>query len=347
MKAMTPPNHPPGQSGVQTAERAKHKSGARVLLQGGPLIMLLALCIYLTFTTPHFLTWGNMVNVARQTSINIVLAVGQTLIIIGSGIDLSVGAVLALSASFAAVSMTAWGWPVWLGILAGLSLGTLAGTINGLIIAKGRIPDFIATLGMTSVARGVALILTGGLPVPSHLSATTLSSYLPPVLIWLGSGDIGGIPTAALVALLVVVVGHVILKHTTLGRSAYAIGGNREAARVSGINVERHKVYQYALMGLFAAIAGLVLTGRLNSANALMGEGIELQAIAAVVIGGTNLFGGEGTVIGTVIGSLIMGVLSNGLNLLNVSAFWQRVVMGAIIIVVVLFDQWRRRRFTT
>lgn len=309
------------------------------------MIALLLLCIYLSLATPHFLTWGNILNIARQTAINIILAVGQTLIIIGAGIDLSIGATMALSACLTAVATTAWGWPVAVAIPAGLATGSLVGMINGLIIARGRIPDFIATLGTTSVARGLALILTGGLPVPSHLSATSLTAYLPGVLIWLGSGDVLGIPTPALVAVAVAVAGHIILKHTTLGRSAYAIGGNREAARISGIDVERHKIYQYTLMGFLAALAGLVLTGRLNSANALMGEGIELQAIAAVVIGGTNLFGGEGSVIGTVIGALTMGVVSNGLNLLNVSAFWQRVIMGSIIVAVVVFDQWRRRRF--
>lgn len=323
----------------------RRESRMYVLLRGGPIIALLLLCAYLALATPHFLTVGNLINVARQTSISVILAVGMTLVIIGAGIDLSVGAVLALSGSFAAVAVTYWGWPVWLGMLAGLAVGTLAGATNGFIIARGRIPDFIATLGMMQVARGLALILTGGLPVPSHLTATALRSYLPDAIIWLGSGSIFGIPTAAVVAFLVAMAGHVILAHTTLGRSAYAIGGNREAARVSGIKVERHKIYQYAIMGLFAGIAGLVMTGRLNSANALMAEGMELQAIAAVVIGGTNLFGGEGGVVGTVIGALIMGVLANGLNLLNVSAFWQRVINGSIIVGVVVFDQWRRRRY--
>ncbi|NLG69424.1 MAG: ABC transporter permease [Firmicutes bacterium] len=324
---------------------AESRLGARALLRGGPIIALIGLCVYLSLVTPYVLTWSNLINVARQTSISIILAVGQTLIIIGAGIDLSVGAVLALSGCFTAVAVAYWGWPVWIGIPAGLALGAFLGMINGIIIAKGRIPDFIATLGMTSVARGAALLLTGGLPVPSHLTATTLAAYLPSFLIWLGSGSVFGIPTAALVALAVAVLGHIILRHTILGRSAYAIGGNREAARISGIDVERHKIYQYSFMGLLAAIAGLVLTGRLNSANALMAEGMELQSIAAVVIGGTNLFGGEGSVAGTVIGALIMGVLANGLNLLNVSAFWQRIVMGSIIIAVVVFDQWRRRRF--
>jgi ribose transport system permease protein len=164
-------------------------------------------------------------------------------------------------------------------------------------------------------------------------------------MIWLGGGGIYGIPVAGLIALLTVIAGWYILRYLALGRSIYAVGGNREAARVSGINVDKTKIWVYVFSGLMAAIAGFVLAGRLNSANALMGEGEELRSIAAVVIGGTNLFGGEGGVLGSLIGALIMGVLGNGLNLLNVSAFWQRVIQGVVIILVVIFDQWRRRRF--
>jgi len=199
-------------------------------------------------------------------------------------------------------------------------------------------------LGTWQVLRGVALLLTGGLPVPSHLTALELKGYLPERLIWLGSGDILGIPIPAIIAVIVAAVGWVILNHTALGRADFAIGGNREAARVSGINVDRARIAVYTLSGITAAIAGIVLTGRMNSANALMGEGMELDSIAAVIIGGTNLFGGEGSIQGTLIGALIMGVLHNGLNLTGVSAFWQRVVIGLVIIVVVVFDQWRRRR---
>jgi len=330
-----------GQSWQSSALRV----GRGLLLRSGPVVALALLMGYLSIASPHFLTLSNMVNVSRQSSINAILAVGQTLVIIGAGIDLSVGATMALSASFAAVAMTYWGQPMLLGIVLGMAIGALAGLINGLVITKGKIPDFIATLGMLSTARGIALIVTKGLPVPSHLTATELKSYLPDVLIWLGSGDILGVPVPALIALGAVILGWVILNHTRFGRTIYAIGGNREAARVSGISVERTKIATYAVMGLLAAVAGTVLTGRMNSANALMGEGAELQSIGAVVIGGTDLFGGEGGVIGTLIGALIMGVLNNGLNLLNVSAFWQRVIMGLIIVFVVVFDQWRRRRF--
>jgi ribose transport system permease protein len=230
-------------------------------------------------------------------------------------------------------------------IAIGLVVGGLAGLINGLIITKGRIPDFIATLAMMETARGVALLVTGGLPIPSHLTAVELKGSLPAALIWMGGRSVWGIPTGPLFAVVILAIGWVIMSQTGLGRAIYAVGGNKEAARVSGINVDRTKIVTYTIMGLMAAVAGLVLTGRMNSGNALMGEGDELKCIAAVVIGGANLFGGQGSVIGSLFGAIIMGVLGNGLNLLNVSAFWQRVVMGIVIVIVVLFDQWRRRRF--
>jgi ribose/xylose/arabinose/galactoside ABC-type transport system permease subunit len=324
------------------------------LLRGGPIIALLVLIVYLSLATPYFASPSNVRNVSQQNAHLIILAVGQTMVIIGAGIDLSVGAVMAVSASMTAVLATqqvnimgtiVGPLNVWVAILIGLIVGTLAGFLNGLIITKGRIPDFIATLGMSEAARGAALLITGGLPIPSHLTATELKGYLPEALIWMGGRDVLGIPTGALIALVVVVVGWVIMSQTGLGRAIYAVGGNKEAARVSGINVDRTKIATYTIMGLLAAIAGLVLTGRMNSANALMGTGDELKSIAAVVVGGTNLFGGEGGVGGSFIGAVIMGVLGNGMNLLSVSAFWQRVTMGIVIIIVVLFDQWRRRKF--
>jgi ribose/xylose/arabinose/galactoside ABC-type transport system permease subunit len=314
-----------------------------IFLKGGPIIALLLLAAYLSFATPHFFTARNFVNVARQSSINVIVAVGMTMIIVSGGIDLSVGAITALSATVAAVAMTYQGLSAWIGILLGLLVGTATGLVNGLVITKGKIPDFIATLGMMSTARGIALIISGGLPVPSYLAVTSGKAYLPESIIWIGSGDIWGIPMSAIVAALVAVIGWVILSHTTLGRSLYAIGGNQEASRVSGINIQWSKIAAYTISGAMCAISGIVLMGRLNSANALMGEGAEMQAIAAVVIGGANLYGGDGGVGGTIVGAIIMGILSNGLNLLNVSAFWQRVIMGLVIVTVVVFDQWRRR----
>ena len=324
------------------------------LFRAGPLLGLLILVGYLTLATPFFLTESNLENVSRQIAVTTILAVGQTLVILSGGIDLSVGAVAALAGCVAAVAMTSpigiLGFtlgPVdfWSGVLIGLAIGALAGFVNGVIIAKGKIADFIATLGTLGIYRGIALLVTGGLPVPSHTTATELGGTLPPELIWLGAGDVYGIPSSALIALAAVAVGWFILRYTVLGRATYAVGGNREAARVSGISIVRTKIAVYTISGLLAGLAGLVLVGRLNSANALMADGEELRTIAAVVIGGTNLYGGEGGVIGTLIGSLIIGSLANGLNLLDVSAFWQRVIQGLVIILVVMFDQWRRRRF--
>jgi ribose/xylose/arabinose/galactoside ABC-type transport system permease subunit len=327
----------------------------QTLLKAGPVIAFLLLTIFMSFATPHFLTGSNMINVARQTSITAILAIGQTLVIIAGGIDLSVGAVAAIGASVAAVLMTQQfhigglvigplGF-LW-GLIVAIIVGITAGALNGLLITKGRIPDFIATMGSSIAIRGVALLITGGLPVPSHVTATELKGYLPEQMVWMGNGEILGLPVAGVIALLVVLAGWFILRYTVLGRSVYSVGGNREAARVSGINVDRTKVMVYALSGLMAAIAGFVLAGRLNSANALMADGEELRSIAAAVIGGANLVGGDGGAIGTLIGALTMGVLGNGLNLLNVSAFWQRVVQGFVIISVVVIDQWRRRKFT-
>lgn len=325
------------------------------LIKTGPIIAFLLLAIYISSATPHFLTGSNMANVARQTSITAILAVGQTLVIIAGGIDLSVGAIAAIGASVAAVLMTQQihigGMligPIGFGegLIISIIVGLAAGALNGLLITRGHIPDFIATMGMSTAIRGVALLVTGGLPVPSHVTATELKGYLPEQMVWLGNGNILGVPVAGVIAILAVIVGWFILRYTVLGRSIYAVGGNREAARVSGINVDRTKVMVYVLSGFMAAVAGFVLAGRLNSANALMADGEELRSIAAAVIGGANLIGGDGSAFGTLIGGLTMGILANGLNLLNVSAFWQRVVQGLVIISVVLFDQWRRRKFT-
>jgi len=314
-----------------------------IFLRGGSLIGLIGLSVAFALLSPHFFTLSNWLNIFRQVSVVIILASAQTMVIISSGIDLSVGSLLALGGSLAAVAMCYWGWSLFAGALLGVLVAGLAGWGSGAVIAKGKVPDFIATLGMLGAVRGIALLITDGLPVPSYLTATALTGYLPSGLIWMGSGSVGGFPVPMIIAVGVVILTWFILSRTTFGRSLYAVGGNREAARTSGINVDRVKVMVYALSGLYCGLGGLVLVGRMNSANALMAEGIELQTIAAVVIGGTNLSGGRGTVFGTLVGAILMGVLANGLNLLNVQPFWQRVINGLLIIVVVVFDQWRRR----
>lgn len=345
---------PPNPSPDEDRSHQRWQRIRRLLLQAGPLIALLALCLFLTLSTPFFLTESNLTNVGRRTAIIAILAIGQTFVILSAGIDLSVGSIAALAGSVSAVSMTQpiriGEWVIGpvdfgVGIVIALLTGLIAGLINGLIITKGRIPDFIATLGTLAVFQGVALLVTEGLPIPSFSSEPGYINQLPEPLLWLGGGEIIGIPVPAVIAVLVLIAAWFVLRYTALGRSVYAVGGNREAARVSGIDIDRTRVYVYVISGLLAAIAGFVLVGRLNSANALMGSGQELESIAAVVIGGTNLFGGEGSVVGSLIGALITGVLQNGLNLLDVSAFWQQIIQGVVIIGVVIFDQWRRRRF--
>jgi ribose/xylose/arabinose/galactoside ABC-type transport system permease subunit len=318
--------------------RAATAAGGR----GGALVILLALVLVFSLTAENFLTEDNLRNILRQYSVPAILAVGQTLVIVSAGIDLSVASTAALSGSVMGVLYAHEGWPEPLALLAGLLSGFAVGAINGFVITKWRVPDFIATLGAFTAVRGVALLVTDGLPVPDYTKAQE-GRTVPDSISTLGAESIFGIPQIALVAAACALVGWFILSRTTLGRAAYAIGGNREAARVSGIRVERTKWAIYVISGLMAAVAGFMLTGRQGSANALMGEGMELQSIAAVVVGGTNLFGGEGTIGGTIIGVLIIGVLNNGLNILGVADFWQRVVNGSIIVAVVALDQWRRR----
>jgi len=297
---------------------------------------------YAVVTAPGFLTIGNAINIAQRMPSVIIVAVVQTLVIIGAGIDLSVGAVMAFCGSLTAVAFCYWGLSVWVAILLGLLAGVTIGSITGLIITKGGIPDFITTLGMMVTVRGIALIMTKGLPVPSHVTAVRLRAYLPPQVIWLGSGKILGIPISLIIAFAIVAVCWLILNHTALGRSIYAIGGNKPAAAISGINISFTKIKIYAISGLLCALAGIILIGRMNSANALMAGEINLQSIAAVVIGGTNLFGGEGGVIGSLFGAGVLSVLSNILNLHNVQDFAQDVFQGIVIIGVVIIDQLRR-----
>lgn len=321
---------------------ATRQKRARILIMA-VIAAIGGVFLYYTLTAPGFLTIGNAINMAQRMPADIIVAVAQTMVIILAGIDLSVGAVLAFSGSLTAVAFSYWGLPVWISVILGLTAGIIIGSINGLIITKGRIPDFIATLGTMVTVRGAALILTGGLPVPSHVTAVRLRAYLPQEIIWLGSGRVIGIPVSLIISLAIVVIGWMILSHTVLGRFIYAIGGNREAAAISGINLDLTKIKTYALSGLLSALAGIILIGRMNSANALMAEPANLDSIAAVVIGGTDLFGGQGGVFGSLFGAGVLSVLKNVLNLHNVQDFAQRVFTGILIIGVVVIDQLRRR----
>lgn len=332
---------PPAQRGrASEALRRIAASGGGV---GGAIAILVVLIIAFSIASPDYLSVGNLVNILRQYSFVLILAVGQTLVIITAGIDLSVAATAALSGSVMGVTYAHLGLPAPVAIGAGLLSGFAVGVLNGLAITLWKVPDIIVTLGALTAVRGVALVVTDGLPVPDFSQAVE-GRRLPDVIAVLGTEDVAGVPLIIVVAAACCLVGWYVLNKTRLGRSIVAVGGNREAAHVSGINVNRTKVAVYALSGLLASVGGMILAGRLNSANALMASGNELDTIAAVVIGGTALFGGEGRISGTVVGVFIMGVLANGLNILGVSDFWQRIINGLIIVVVVAVDQWRRRR---
>jgi ribose/xylose/arabinose/galactoside ABC-type transport system permease subunit len=301
--------------------------------QVGTLVGLVALCLLLSILTPHFLTVSNLLNVMEQTTINAIIAVGMTFVILTGGIDLSVGSLVALSGVVLASALQA-GAPAPLAVLAGLGVGALSGLLNGVLITRGRLPPFIVTLGMMSIARGAALLYTQGRPV-SGFGADFRS---------LSTGRILMVPFPVLVMGLVYVLAYLVLTRTRFGRYVYAIGGNEEATRLSGIPVAFHKTIVYAVSGLTSGTAAVLLTARLNSAQPIAGIMYELDAIAATVIGGTSLTGGTGTVAGTLVGALIMGVLRNGLNLLGISSFLQQIVIGLVIIVAVLVDSLVKRK---
>jgi ribose transport system permease protein len=294
---------------------------------------LIGLCVVLWILTPHFLTVSNLLNVAQQTAINAIIAVGLTFVIISGGIDLSVGSLVAFSGVVMA-SLMQRAIPLPIALLAGLGTGLACGLVNGLLITFGRLPPFIATLGMMSVARGGALLYTDGRPI----------SGFGENFRWLATGELVFVPVPVVVMGVVYLIAHFILRRTAFGRYVFAIGGNEEAALLSGVPVQFHKTMVYGTCGLLSALAAAVLTARLNSAQPIAGINYELDAIAATVIGGTSLMGGQGSVVGTLIGALIMGVLRNGLNLLGVSSFVQQLVIGAVIILAVLMDMAFKRR---
>jgi inositol transport system permease protein len=309
------------------------------------IFIFLGMCLLLAIFSPNnsFLQPQNLINVVRQISVIGLLALGVMLCIIAMGIDLSLGSVLGFAAVVAAslVQQPGWKEALWPGlqlpaiaaVLAGLGVGLLLGGVNGGLIAAFRIPPFIATLGMMTMARGFAYIYSNGRPV----------STLNDDFLWLGGGDILGIPVPIVIFGIVIIATHMMLNYTRFGRHIYAIGGNEVAARVSGVNLGRTKVGIYMFSGLMAGLGGVVLTARVQSATPALGMGYELDAIASAVIGGTSFAGGIGTVWGTVVGALIIGVMNNGLDLLNVSPFYQQVVKGVIIIVAIIIDERKNR----
>jgi len=306
-----------------------------LLAQYGILLVFVLLCVVLTFANPFFLTEQNISNVLRQTSINGILAIGMTYVILTGGIDLSVGSVLAFS-SMVAASLVSGEQPqgVFVAIMAGLGTGAALGMVNGLLVSRFGVPPFVATLGMLSVARGLTFIYTDGTPIPN----------LSPAFRTIGQGFVGPVPVPVFIFAGVALLFWWVLKYTTFGRYIYAVGGNERSARTSGVNTRGVLFGAYIIAGSLAGLAGLILTARTTSALPQAGVSYELDAIAAVVIGGTSLSGGTGSVLGTVIGALIIGVINNGLDLLGVSSYYQQVIKGVIIITAVLLDVSRRRR---
>lgn len=296
----------------------------------GPLLGLFLIVIVITILNPSFMTTDNILNILRQVSISALIAFGMTFVILTGGIDLSVGSTLALTGAVAATMLASGIDPV-LTILAALLLGAILGAVNGVIIAKGKVAPFIATLATMTIYRGLTLVYTDGRPVSDLGNEITFQM--------LGKGYFFGIPVPVCTMILAFIALYVIMHKTTFGRRVYAVGGNEAASKLSGINVDRVKIAVYSLTGMLAALSALILTSRLNSAQPTAGTSYELDAIAAVVLGGTSLTGGKGWIFGTLVGALIIGVLNNGLNLIGVSSFFQQVVKGIVILIAVLIDR--------
>lgn len=301
------------------------------LTSNGVLLGLILLVVALALTSPSFLTVSNLTNIGIQASVVAILAFGMTFVIITAGIDLSVGSLAALSAVAAGWAGTVGGFPPLISLILGLFVGMAGGLVNGVLVAFGKIPSFIATLAMLSIGRGLTLVISDGSPIPTSGPISFLGSR------------IGWLPVPILVMIVMGIIASIILNKTLAGRTMYAIGGNEEASRLSGLAVRRNLLYVYVLAGLFAGVAGMVLAGRLSSAQPQAATGYELDAIAAVVIGGASLFGGVGKISGTLLGALVLAVIRNGLNLLNVNPFWQQVAIGVVIALAVLGDSLRRQ----
>ena len=301
-----------------------------------PFVTLIALAAGLTIATPHFFTAINLSSVARQTAVINIMALGMTLVIITGGIDLSVGSVLAISGLFGSMAIKA-GQPALAAIAIGTGSGMLCGLLNGLMITRLRISPFIVTLGTLEAYRGLALVISKGLPVHE----------IPESFSYLGDGNLLGIPFSLWVLAVCAVVMHFILENTKLGRYSFAIGSNQSAAYYAGVPIKFHLTSVYIIAGGLAGLAGMVEASRLMTGQPTAGQGYELQAIAAVVIGGGSLQGGEGSVIGTLIGAFIIGLLSNGSDLLGINPYWQQVTIGVVIIAAVGFDEFRKRRLAS
>ena len=302
---------------------------------------LLGLMIFFSFASPAFMQTDNMVGILQATAVNGVLAIACTFVIITSGIDLSVGTVMTFCSVMAGVFMTYWGLPLWIGVIGAIFFGAFCGFLSGFMIAKMKIPPFIATLGMMLLTKGLALVISGTKPIyfeNEALPAISLDSLIGEVIPALP------IPNGVLIMFVLAIAATFILNKTILGTYTFALGSNEEAVRLSGVNTDRWKIIVYSFAGGICGIAGLLMASRLNSAQPALGQGYELDAIAAVVIGGTSLSGGSGTILGTIIGAFIMSVLTNGLRIMSVAQEWQIIVTGIIIILAVFADNMRKKK---
>jgi ribose transport system permease protein len=320
---------------VTTGIEVKSRGGfldPRILYSGSRLFVLILLGIALTLASPVFLTGTNALNVLRVASLLVILGIGETIVILTAGIDLSIGSVLTLSSVIAATGIKA-DVPLPLALASGLAVGAGLGLLNGLMVAVVKLPAFIATYGMMWVASGFAVVLLKG-----HVIYGFKEDFR-----FLGVGNPMGIPMPIIIMVILWIPAYLLMRRTTFGRSLYAVGANQEAARLSGVKKDQTLILAYTLSGILAAAAGLVYVARLNASEAGIGANMLLPTIAAVVIGGTSLFGGEGGIVGTLIGALIMTIVQNGMNLLGIESVWQGVVLGALIVVAVLLDQWARK----
>lgn len=314
------------------------------LLKAQSVLALLIMCIVLSIISDRFLTGENLWNVMRQISVNVVISVGMTLVVLTGGIDLSVGSVLALCGAVTAgllqsvtqvdsIQITV-GFTLFGAVIGGTLIGLFLGWFNGMAVTRFRVPPFVATLAMLTIARGLTMLWTGGFPVTG----------LGDSMAFIGTGWLLGMPMPVWISAVVVVIAILVTRKTRFGRHMYAVGGNEKAAALSGLKINRIKVIVYSISGALAAIGGIIVTSRLDSAQPNAGTGFELDSIAAVVIGGTSLTGGKGTIMGTVQGALIIGILNNGLVLMNVSPFWQQVIKGMVILLAVVVEKLERKR---
>jgi ribose transport system permease protein len=301
-----------------------------LLERNGLLVGFVLLCVGIGLLSPNFLTARNFINILRQVSINGVVAIGQTFVIITGGIDLSIGSGIGLAGILVA-KMLPYG--TFLAISSALLACLAAGLLNGIIITKLRVTPFVATLGMMAILRGTGYVISGGYSIYET----------PDIVKFIGQGNVLGIPMLVVVVLGATCIAYYVTKYTVFGRHIFAVGGNDEGARLAGVRVQRTKLWAYTISGLTMGIAGVMLAGRMNTGEPTAGTGYELDCIAAVVIGGTSLSGGQGSVFGTLLGALVLGVVNNGMNILNVNVYWQQVVKGSIIVLAVVIDQFRKR----